>query len=121
VGSASVSSLAFEPVKAALSNPDIRTIRISVTADNGKRTIVPKHSDLRDSLINPVTCGHRRSYHLALGEVRRDTPKVLASKKRRISMARVRSERLFSDDSWGLFLVPILTCVALLVSALVWL
>ena len=37
-------------------------------------------------------------------------------------MARVRSpERLFSEDSWGLFLVPILTCVALFVSALVWL
>ena len=40
MGSASVSSLVFEPVKAALGNPDIRTIRISVTADNGKRTIV---------------------------------------------------------------------------------
>jgi hypothetical protein len=73
-------------------------------------------------LLIPVTGDPRRSYDLALGEVGRDTPKVLASKKRRISMVRVRSpERLFSDDSWGLFLVPILTCVALFISALVWL
>jgi hypothetical protein len=31
------------------------------------------------------------------------------------------SKPVFSDDSWGLLLVPILFCVALLVSALVWL
>ncbi len=32
-----------------------------------------------------------------------------------------RSEPLFSDDSWGLLLVPTLSCVVLLVSAFVWL
>jgi hypothetical protein len=31
------------------------------------------------------------------------------------------SEPLSSDDSWGLLLVPILTCVALIVSAFIWL
>jgi hypothetical protein len=31
------------------------------------------------------------------------------------------SEPLFSDDSWGLLLVPVLSCVALVVSALFWL
>jgi hypothetical protein len=37
-------------------------------------------------------------------------------------MARMPSpEPVSSDDSWGLLLVPILSCVALLVSAFVWL
>jgi hypothetical protein len=37
-------------------------------------------------------------------------------------MARARStEPMFSDDSWGLLLIPTLFCVALLVSAFVWL
>jgi hypothetical protein len=31
------------------------------------------------------------------------------------------SEPLFSDDSWGLLLVPILSCVALIISAFIWL
>jgi hypothetical protein len=30
-------------------------------------------------------------------------------------------ERVSPDDSWGLLLIPILFCVALLVSAFVWL
>jgi hypothetical protein len=42
--------------------------------------------------------------------------------EKKISMARFpRSEPLFADDSWGLLLVPILSCVVLLVSAFVWL
>ena len=36
-------------------------------------------------MLNPVTGDRRRSYDLALGEVGRDTPKVLASKKRKNS------------------------------------
>jgi hypothetical protein len=30
-------------------------------------------------------------------------------------------ERAFSDDSWGLMLLPVLACVALMVSAVLWL
>jgi hypothetical protein len=43
-------------------------------------------------------------------------------------MARVRSPELdisdkpnISDDSWGLVLIPVLACVALMVSAFMWL
>jgi hypothetical protein len=37
-------------------------------------------------------------------------------------MARIPfTERVSSDDSWGLLLIPIVFCVALLVSAFVWL
>jgi hypothetical protein len=37
-------------------------------------------------------------------------------------MARVRSpEPAFSDDSWGLILIPVLVCVGLIVSAIMWL
>jgi hypothetical protein len=31
------------------------------------------------------------------------------------------AEPLSPDDSWGLFLIPIVACVALFISALVWL
>jgi hypothetical protein len=45
-----------------------------------------------------------------------------ATKKRSFAMARLPpSEPLFSDDSWGLFLVPILTCIGLFISAIFWL
>jgi hypothetical protein len=30
-------------------------------------------------------------------------------------------ERTFSDDSWGLILIPVLVCVGLIVSAFMWL
>jgi hypothetical protein len=36
-------------------------------------------------------------------------------------MARFPTEPQFSDDSWGLLLIPTIFCVALLIFALVWL
>jgi hypothetical protein len=82
-----------------------------------------RHPDFRDSSKKAVTNAAKCPYHKFLGEVDRDTQECSPARKEEISMARLPSaERLsISDDSWGLFLVPIVACVALLISALIWL
>ena len=67
------------------------------------------------SALSPSRKG---SYHRVLGEIDGHT----SAGKEEISMARIPSPPpLFSDDSWGLLLVPVVTCLALVVSALLWL
>jgi hypothetical protein len=57
-----------------------------------------------------------RFYDLLLGDRRHN------SARKTLAMADIPPTKpLFTDDSWGLLLVPIFFCVALLVSALVWL
>jgi hypothetical protein len=76
------------------------------------------YSDSRDESQKSVTRGEKRSYHRPLGEI----DGHISAGKEEVSMARIPSPQpLFSDDSWGLLLVPIVTCVALVVSALLWL
>jgi hypothetical protein len=76
------------------------------------------YSDSRDESQKSVTHGEKRSYHRLLGEIDGHT----SAGKEEISMARIPSPQpLFSDDSWGLLLVPVVTCLALVVSALLWL
>jgi hypothetical protein len=65
-----------------------------------------------------VTQREKRSYDRHLGEIDGHT----SAGKEEILMARIPSSQpLFSDDSWGLLLVPVVTCLALVVSALLWL
>jgi hypothetical protein len=82
------------------------------------RRLDSTHSDSRDDSQKRVTQGEKRSYDRLLGEIDGHT----SARKEEISMARIPSSQpLFSDDSWGLLLVPVVTCLALVVSALLWL
>jgi hypothetical protein len=63
-----------------------------------------------------MTYDERRSYDRLLGET------SATIQQGRFLMAGVPPTKpLLSDDSWGLLLIPILFCVALLVSAVLWL
>ena len=90
--------------------------------DNGRKTISESVPIFEMTQPNQVTGPPIGAYDLALGVIEPATLRSAASTKRSVSMARLpRSEPLFSDDSWGLFLVPVVTCIGLFISAIFWL